>query len=183
MRLLLHICCGPCAAFPLKHLRDSGYEITGYFYNPNIHPYKEFTRRLETAKEFALKMNLEMIVDDRYTLEEFLNHALSASGAGGRCGMCYESRLRQTARIAKANKFDCFSTSLLVSPYQKHELIKDACEKISKEEDIAFLYVDFRSGWTEGVTISKELELYRQPYCGCIFSERDRYHKIRKESM
>jgi hypothetical protein len=178
MRMLLHVCCGPCAAFPVKHLREQGYEIVGYFYNPNIHPYKEFTHRLATLQEFAGKIALDLIVDDRYTLEEFLHSALQAGD--GRCRMCYELRLSQAAQFAKDNDFDCFSTTLLVSPYQKHDAIREIAERIAVEKDIPFCYIDFRPGWHEGVAISKELELYRQPYCGCIFSEKERYHKKRK---
>jgi predicted adenine nucleotide alpha hydrolase (AANH) superfamily ATPase len=181
MKLLLHLCCGPCAVFPLKQLRASGHEVVGYFYNPNIHPYKEFARRLETAKEFSEKMQLELIIDPRYLLEDFLQQALSLGS--GRCVGCYELRLREVARFAKANHFDCFSTSLLVSPYQKHELIRETAEKIALEEGIPFCYFDFRIGWSEGVKISRELELYRQPYCGCIFSEKDRYYKPLKEHL
>ncbi|SHI35865.1 epoxyqueuosine reductase QueH [Propionispora hippei] len=177
MRMLLHMCCGPCSVFPLKQLRELGHEVTGYFYNPNIHPYKEFRKRLETAQDFASRSQLTMIVDDSYTLEEFLTQALQAEN--GRCGMCYELRLRQTARYAKEQGFDCFTTSLLVSPYQKHELIRETCERMAAEEGISFLYVDFRTGWQEGVQISKDMELYRQPYCGCIFSEKERYMKKR----
>lgn len=177
MQMLLHMCCGPCSAFPLKQLRELGHQVTGYFYNPNIHPYKEFRKRLETAQDFAARSQLTMIVDDSYTLEEFLTQALQAEN--GRCGMCYELRLRQTARYAKEQGFDCFTTSLLVSPYQKHELIRETCERVAEEEDIVFLYVDFRTGWQEGVQISKDMELYRQPYCGCIFSEKERYMKKR----
>ncbi|QJW47106.1 epoxyqueuosine reductase QueH [bacterium BFN5] len=181
MHVLLHICCGPCAAFPLKQLRESGYAITGYFYNPNIHPYKEFSRRLETAKEFASKMGLKMIADSRYLLDDFLQSVLNANN--GRCSVCYEMRLREAARFAKTNHFDCFSTSLLVSPHQKHELIREIGEKVAEEEGIPFCYIDFRTGWTEGIAISKALELYRQPYCGCIFSEMDRYYKPPKEVL
>jgi len=180
MRMLLHVCCGPCAAFPVKQLRETGYEIVGFFYNPNIHPYKEFLRRLETAQEFAQKVELDLIIDNRYTLEEFLGKALSAPD--GRCSMCYEIRLREAARFAKVNGFDCFSTTLLVSPYQKHELIRSLGERIAHEESITFQYIDFRPGWSDGVKISRELDLYRQPYCGCIFSEKERYCKPGKEN-
>lgn len=178
MSLLLHICCGPCATFPVKHLREQGIELVGFFYNPNIHPYKEFIRRLDTSREFAAKVNLPFIVDDTYALEEFLGRALAEPR--GRCHACYESRLRVAARYAKANGFDCFSTTLLVSPYQKHDVIRDIGRQVGEEEDIPFRYFDFRPGWPEGVQISKDLELYRQPYCGCIFSERDRYQKAKK---
>ena len=173
MRLLLHICCGPCAAYPVKDLREKGIDITGYFFNPNIHPYKEFSRRLDTLKDYAQRKNLPLLIDDRYTLEAFLKNALSAPN--GRCRMCYEVRLRKAAEIAKNNNFDAFSTTLLVSPYQKHDIIKEVAEQIAAEEGIPFYYSDFRTGWKEGVAISKEMELYRQPYCGCIFSEKERY--------
>jgi predicted adenine nucleotide alpha hydrolase (AANH) superfamily ATPase len=178
MRILLHVCCGPCATYPVKALREEGHELEGFFYNPNIHPYKEFSRRLETLKEYAAKVNLGVHIDDRYSLEEFLQAALV--DLNERCGMCYEVRLREAARFAKTNNFDAFSTTLLVSPYQKHDVICQVAEKIAKEEDIAFYYSDFRPGFREGVEISKEMELYRQPYCGCIFSEKDRYCKKKK---
>lgn len=179
MRLLLHICCGPCAAYPVENLREQGIDITGYFFNPNIHPYKEFSRRLDTLRDYAQRKNLPLLIDDQYMLEDFLKNALNAPN--GRCRMCYEVRLRRAAEIAKNNKFDAFSTTLLVSPYQKHDIIKEIAEQIAQEEGIPFYYSDFRTGWKEGVAISKEMELYRQPYCGCIFSEKERYYKPRRE--
>ncbi len=180
MKMLLHVCCGPCACFPVKRLREQGHELVGFFYNPNIHPYKEFARRLETAREFAAKVGLDLAVDPAYTLEEYLSSALAAGG--GRCRNCYELRLRQAARYAREHDFDCFTTTLLVSPYQQHETIKAVGESVAAHEGVPFCYIDFRPGWQEGVQTSKELELYRQPYCGCIFSERDRYNKPRKEN-
>jgi predicted adenine nucleotide alpha hydrolase (AANH) superfamily ATPase len=179
MRILLHVCCGPCAAFPVKTIKEQGHEVVGFFYNPNIHPYKEFSRRLETLQEYAAKTKLDLHIDNRYSLEEFLQAALE--DLSGRCSMCYEVRLREAARFAKDNGFDCFSTTLLVSPYQKHDVIREVASRLAVEEQIPFYYSDFRIGWQEGVEISKELELYRQPYCGCIFSEKDRYCKKRKE--
>ncbi|CQR74002.1 hypothetical protein SOV_21210 [Sporomusa ovata DSM 2662] len=181
MRMLLHICCGPCSVFPLKHLQEQypEYEITGYFYNPNIHPYKEFRKRLDTLQTFADKIGLtRLIIDESYTLEEFLRQALAAPG--GRCTHCYDLRMNQTARYAKEQGFDCFSTTLLVSPYQQHDLIRVAANKAAAAEKVQFCYIDFRPGWQEGVKISRELEMYRQPYCGCVFSERDRYYKTGK---
>ena len=110
MKLLLHMCCGPCSAYPIKRLRDMGYEPTGYFFNPNIHPYKEFKHRLETAIEFAEKVQLPITVDREYTLEAFLMSALNAPN--GRCIVCYELRLRQAAQFAKENGYEGFTTSL-----------------------------------------------------------------------
>jgi predicted adenine nucleotide alpha hydrolase (AANH) superfamily ATPase len=179
MKILLHLCCGPCAVFPVQHLREAGHEIAGYFYNPNIHPYKEFTRRLDTSREFAAKVGLDLVVDAEYNLEDYLAGALAAGG--DRCRACYELRLKKAARYAADHGFDCFTTTLLVSPYQRHETIKAVGESAAASENVPFCYIDFRPGWPEGVRISKELELYRQPYCGCIFSERDRYYKPRKE--
>ena len=180
MHILLHVCCGPCSIYPAKYLREQGHDFTGYFFNPNIHPYREFVHRLDTLKNFAQRTDMKLIIDASYPLEDFLRQALSAPD--GRCRACYEIRLRQAARFAKEKKFDCFSTTLLVSPYQKHDIIIEIAEKIADEEQIPFYYADYRTGWQEGVKISREMELYRQPYCGCIFSEKDRYHKSEKEN-
>lgn len=179
MSMLLHICCGPCAAYPVKYLRENGYSLSGYFYNPNIHPYKEFQKRLETLKDYAKQVELELVIDEQYCLEKFLLQSLHDKQ--GRCHNCYEMRLRQTARYAKEHGYESFSTTLLVSPYQKHQLIIEVAEQVAQQEDIPFMYIDFRQGWHEGVAISKEMELYRQPYCGCIFSEKERYFKPKKE--
>ena len=177
-KILLHMCCGPCSCFPVKRIRELGYEPTGYFFNPNIHPYKEFMHRLETAKEYAEKVGLVMHVDDNYQLREFLKKALPAEAEdNGRCRMCYTWRLQEAARFAKENGFEAFTSSLFVSPYQQHEVMKKTAEAIAKAEGIEFFYEDFRPGWQEGTDLSLELELYRQPYCGCIFSEEERYSK------
>ncbi|MDU2066340.1 MAG: epoxyqueuosine reductase QueH [Sporomusaceae bacterium] len=184
MKVLLHICCGPCSIYPIHFLREldefitDQADVTGYFYNPNIHPYKEFKRRLTTAREYLQKIKLNFIVDDTYDLPLFLTGALTAEPS--RCHFCYEMRLRKAAQVAKEKGFDAFTTSLLVSPFQKHELIKEIGERIAEEEGLLFHYIDFRPGWDDGVAESLELELYRQPYCGCIFSEQERYQKKKK---
>lgn len=179
--MLLHVCCGPCTAFPLQFLRrlPENFSITGYYFNPNIHPYKEFLRRRDALQTFAQRSELDLVIDENYTLENFLRAALDAPD--DRCRMCYELRLREAARYAKSHGFDCFSTTLLVSPYQKHDVIRQTGQQAAEEEGVPFNYYDFRPGWQEGVRISREMELYRQPYCGCIFSEKERYYKIRKE--
>jgi predicted adenine nucleotide alpha hydrolase (AANH) superfamily ATPase len=179
MRVLLHTCCGPCSIAPLKFLREHGHEVTGYFYNPNIHPYKEFQRRLETLRTYCSAENLPLIVDDEYALEEFLRHIVPQEQV--RCQACYELRLRNVAKKAKSEGFDAFSTTLLVSPYQRHELIRQVGERVGAEEGIPFLYMDYRPGWHDAVQESRGREMYRQPYCGCIYSEKDRYYKPRKE--
>ena len=130
MRLLVHVCCGPCAIFPVKYLRENEFKITGYFYNPNIHPYKEFKQRLTTLKTYAAQTALPLIINNSYPLEEFLLKAIAA--VKSRCSVCYELRLRETAIVAKTQEFEGFTTSLLVSPYQKHELIQETGERIAK---------------------------------------------------
>lgn len=182
MKLLLHICCGPCACYPVKKLRQEGIEPVGYFFNPNIHPYKEWDMRLKTAKEFAAKTQLQLITDENYLLRDFLRRALAAESVeNGRCRMCYTWRLEQTARQAAEGGYDAFSSTLFYSIYQQHDLMRATAEHFAAVYGVKFFYEDFRPGWQEGIDISHELELYRQPYCGCIFSEEERYSKaIRK---
>jgi len=182
MKLLLHMCCGPCSCYPVKKLREEGIEPVGYFFNPNIHPYKEWERRLQAAKEFAAKVKMEIHTDEEYRLRDFLKKALIAeTEPNGRCTMCYTWRLEQTAKFAAANGFEAFTSTLFYSIYQQHELMRRTAEHFAEIYGVQFYYEDFRPGWQEGIDISKELELYRQPYCGCIFSEEERYSKaIRK---
>ncbi len=182
MNLLLHMCCGPCSCYPVKKLRQEGIEPVGYFFNPNIHPYKEWDMRLKTAREFAAKVNMKMYDDDNYRLRDFLKKALAAESVeNGRCRMCYTWRLQETARFAAENGFDAFTSTLFYSIYQQHDLMKETAEHFAQVYGVDFYYEDFRPGWQEGIDISQELELYRQPYCGCIFSEEERYSRaIRK---
>ena len=173
MRILLHTCCGPCALYPLRTLRTAGHDVTGFFYNHNIHPYQEYARRRDALLQMAEREAMPLIMRDNYDLEEFLANV--AQQPELRCGYCYESRLRATAEVAAAEGFDAFSASLLYSRYQKHEQIRELGEQIGREYGVAFHYQDFRPGWQEGIRISKELGLYRQQYCGCIYSEKERY--------
>lgn len=178
MNILLHSCCGPCATYPVKKLQEMGHDVSGFFYNPNIHPYKEYEKRLITFQDYAEKKGIKTIIKDDYALEKFLR--TTAYRENIRCQFCYRMRLDETAKLAKEQNFEAFSTTLLVSPYQKHELIKKVGEELAEEYQIPFFYHDFRDGYREGVNISREMGLYRQPFCGCIYSERDRYRKERK---
>lgn len=175
MKLLLHACCGPCACYPAEKLLADGKAFDVLYFNPNIHPYKEFKRRLNALRELCEKKRYKLIVDKSYPLEDCVQGMLAEPTI--RCAYCYRVRMRYVASYAKENGYDAFSTTLLVSPYQKHELIIQMAEEAAKEFDIPFYYEDFRAGYQRGVDISLELELYRQPYCGCVFSERDRYEK------
>ena len=186
----MHICCGPCACYPVKKLRQDGIEPVGYFFNPNIHPYREWELRLKTAKDFAEKAGMEFLADENYRLRDFLRRALAAEdsdgkireGEGARCRMCYAWRLNKAAEFAAARGFDAFSSTLFYSVHQQHEVMKEIACKAGQRFGIKFYYEDFRQGWQEGIDISRRLELYRQPYCGCVFSEEDRYNKaLRKE--
>ena len=172
--MLLHTCCAPCLTYPLTILKQE-FAVTSYFFNPNIHPYKEFIRRLQTLREYSQKQKLKLIVDKTYNLEEFLLNCLQIQPV--RCVHCYQVRMLKVAEYAKMLGYDCFSTTLLVSPFQKHELLKDICQQVANQVGIEFYYQDFRPGFEIGKQLSLEAQLYRQAYCGCIFSERDRYEK------
>jgi len=177
-KILLHMCCGPCSCYPVKKLREDGIEPVGYFFNPNIHPYREWEQRLLTAKEFAEKVNIEIYTDDEYRLREYLKKALPAEALpNGRCTLCYSWRLEEAARFAAEHGFEAFSSTLFYSIYQQHELMHRTAEHCANKYGIKFYYEDFRPGWQEGIDISLELGLYRQPYCGCIFSEEERFTK------
>ncbi|GFO54317.1 hypothetical protein GMSM_13240 [Geomonas sp. Red276] len=173
MKLLLHICCGPCAVYPVKELRSGGAEVTGFFFNHNIHPYTEFRARRNAVREYAGMIELEVIYRNEYLLEEFLANV--AGNPQSRCGYCYHSRLEETAKTAAEQGFPAFSSTLLYSRYQNHDLIREFGEKLGERYGVKFHYDDFRRGWQDGIDLSKEMGLYRQKYCGCIYSEKDRY--------
>lgn len=173
MKILLHLCCANCAIYPLQRLRAQGAEITGYFYNHNIHPYREFQRRLTTVQQYAGEVALPLVCRAEYALDEFLSRV--AAEPSQRCLYCYHSRLEATAAYAAAHGFDAFSSSLLYSRYQQHERIRASGEALGERFKVPFFYEDFRSGWQAGIDVSRAMGLYRQSYCGCIYSERDRY--------
>jgi predicted adenine nucleotide alpha hydrolase (AANH) superfamily ATPase len=162
------MCCGPCSVYPISVLREEGVDIEGLFYNPNIHPYEEYLKRRENVGIFSelTGVNVNYIDDFRqHEWENFSGPELQ------RCTMCYAIRLEKAAEYAKDKGYDAFSTTLLVSPYQKHELIKELGEKAAKKHGVDFYYRDFRPGFREGQKGAKEMNLYRQKYCGCIVSK------------
>lgn len=179
MRLLLHTCCGPCSIYPVDALREKGIEVYGYFYNPNIHPFTEWKKRRDTLEQYADDIGMKVIFDDEgYHLEDFLRRVVHRESV--RCRFCYSMRLSQAASVGRRGKFDAFSTTLLSSPFQKHDLIREIGEAEGEEKGIPFYYQDFRSGFKGATVRSKELKMYRQQYCGCIYSEKDRYFKEKK---
>lgn len=174
MKILLHTCCAPCSVYCIETLQKESFDITTYWYNPNIHPYMEYKNRFETFKQYMDMINVPYIAEDYYGLNEFTKNV--ASSIETRCvDFCYKSRMEKTVKYAKENGYEAFSTTLLVSPYQKHEFLKKVCEDLAKEYDIEFIYRDFRVGFREGQKKARELGLYMQKYCGCVFSEEDRY--------
>lgn len=179
MRILLHICCGPCALFPLRSLRAAGHDVTGFFYNHNIHPYQEYIRRRDSVVRMSELEGLHLIMRDIYDVEGFLANVAQAPER--RCSYCYASRLSAAAKSAAEGGFEAYTASLLYSRYQKHCEIKELGERIGNKFGVAFHYDDFRSGWQEGIKLSKELGLYRQQYCGCIYSEKERYFQRQSE--
>ncbi|MBW6485932.1 MAG: epoxyqueuosine reductase QueH [Syntrophobacterales bacterium] len=178
-KILLHTCCAPCTLYPLRILREEGNEVQGLFYNPNIHPYREYKRRLDTLIAYAEQVSFKLLRDDdSYPFEDFLRQVVFHED--DRCRYCYRIRLSRAARTAREHDFDAFSTTLLYSRYQKHDLIRQIAEEEAKKQGVAFLYRDFREGWLEGVQVSQEMGMYRQPYCGCIYSEKERYYRSPK---
>ena len=175
MKLLMHTCCAPCSVYCIDSLRKEGIEPTVYWYNPNIHPYMEYKTRRDTLKEYTKSINVEAIFEEEYGLDIFCKNVIGE--LQNRCqNYCYRVRLEQTAKYAKKNGYDTISTTLLVSPYQKHDILKEQGEEIAKKYGLNFLYRDFRVGFREGQAKARELGLYMQKYCGCVFSEEMRYY-------
>lgn len=175
MKLLMHTCCAPCSVYCIDTLREEGIEPTIYWYNPNIHPYMEYKARRDTLKEYAESLNLKAIFEEDYGLDNFCKNVVG--DLQNRCkNYCYPVRLRKTFEYAKENGYDAVTTTLLYSIYQNHDFIKEYMEKLSDEFGIDFLYRDFRVGFRDGQAKARELGLYMQKYCGCIFSEEMRYY-------
>ena len=185
-KLLLHSCCAPCLSYPLEYFhQQSGFEISCHWHNPNIQPYKEFQKRLESLKEFCQINKIDLTVED-YDLKgwtKYVYQGIAEDNRQLRCKKCYEMRLIQTAKKAQKLGIKTFSTTLLYSTYQYHETIKEVGEEIAKEFGLEFFYHDFREGWKQGFEIYKPYKgkgLYAQNYCGCIFSEEERFRKVKK---
>lgn len=175
-RLLLHICCGPCAITTLTTLRDQGFAVTGLFYNPNIHPLTEYAKRRDGCLEVAERLGVTVIVkDDEYDPKAWFRDV--AQRETNRCFHCYARRLERTAAIARKGGFDGFSTTLLYSRHQKHEVIAGLGRDMATKAT-PFVYHDFRQGWSEGIETSKAWGVYRQQYCGCLYSENERYARL-----
>ncbi len=191
MKLLMHICCANCALYPLTVIKQRGIDVKGLWFNPNIHPYAEYKNRLNAVRKLESMWNNENIIPpnpllvkggrgdfrieyvDYYGLKEYLKNVVG--NEENRCEYCYKVRLEEAAKKAKEINADAFTTSLLVSPYQKFDMIIDIGRMMQDRHSVEFYFEDFRKGFNEGRRMSKELGLYRQKYCGCIYSEMERH--------
>ncbi len=169
-KMLLHMCCGPCAEYPVELLKTSEkYEITLFFYNPNIHPEKEWYRRLEGAMRLAELRKIPLLVEEACDPRTWCAYGRSIE----RCAFCYAHRLERVAEYAKEHDYDIFSTTLLVSPYQKHDLIHAAGKANAEKYGVQYLAANFAEGFRKGQQMAREDGLYRQKYCGCAISLAD----------
>ncbi len=178
MNLLMHICCAPCANRPLASLQQAGHRVTGFWYNPNIHPFTEYRSRRDTVRAYLEEIGVPLIEQNDYALRPFVREV--ADDIAHRCVKCYEMRLRQTAQTAKEQGFDGFTSSLFISPYQNHELMRQVAQQAAEDFDVAFFYEDFRPLFRDGQDFAREHGFYMQKYCGCVFSEEERYLKAKK---
>ncbi|MDR0313183.1 MAG: epoxyqueuosine reductase QueH [Treponema sp.] len=179
MKILVHACCAPCSTAFLTGLKNETKNDETiiphlFWYNPNIHPFTEYQSRRDSLAAFAQDEKIELIVEDEYGLRKFLS-TLSGSYDEGRCLLCYRMRLEKTAYLALEKGYNAFSTTLLVSLYQKHDLIQQVGEECANQFGIQFFYRDFRPWFREGQKKAREKGRYMQKYCGCIFSEEERY--------
>ena len=178
MKTLLHVCCAPCANQCVEVLRGEQIEVYGFWYNPNIHPFTEYRARRNCLRSYAEDVQLPLIEKNDYALRPFIREV--AADIANRCGKCYEMRLFEAAKQAKEGGFDSFTSSLFISPYQNHELMAETAQKAAEAFGVEFLYRDFRPYFKAGQDYAREHEFYMQKYCGCVFSEEERYVKRSK---
>lgn len=179
MSVLIHICCAPCLGGPLEALRGESFEVEGFFLNPNIHPLLEFRKRLKALRVFMESDPIPVTFDEEYGLESYLREVRPLEA--GRCERCYAQRLAPTANLAAERGHEAFTTTLLVSRHQNHEAVRRAGEAAALEAGVEFVYRDFRPLADRSAQIAKRKMLYRQPYCGCVFSEAERFRDTTRE--
>lgn len=180
----MHACCAPCFTYIHKDLKENGIvtedgkremvDFTACFYNPNIHPKVEYERRKNTFIDFCTRHECDMVVLDEYDMINYIKYVAQNVGQDKkykfRCEYCYYMRLKKVFEYAKENGYDIVSTTLTISPYQKHEIIKKVGKKLEEEFGIQFIYMDYREHFREGQKMAREDGLYMQKYCGCVFS-------------
>lgn len=171
MKMLLHICCAPCATATVESWRQEGAFLTGTYFNPNIHPFSEHRRRYETLLEYADKIGLPLTGEPLYDVAGWIKRVAGNEKKGKRCRLCISQRLLYTASLAKAGGFEAFSTTLLISPFQEHEIIIEEGLHAEAITGVGFAYRDLRPHFSRSREMSQAAGLYRQKYCGCIYSE------------
>ena len=176
MKLLLHTCCAPCLIYPLEQLKAKGFEVAGFFYNPNIHPLSEYNNRRSAVEGYTKDIGVEVIYPE-YRPQDFFQAVNLKESNPGRCEICWKLRLGKTAKEAKEKGFSHFSTTLLVSPYQDQESLKKIGNDVAREVKVEFYYEDFRPGFRKAHDEAKAKGIYCQKYCGCIYSEIERCRK------
>ena len=175
-KIVIHTCCAICSGYPISYLKDMGYQVIAYFYNPNIFPDDEYQKRLEAQRTLCKHFDIEL-VEAEYNPQEYYEYVKGFEKEpekGLRCEKCFELRLQKTAEYAKSINADCFTTSIVISPHKNFVKLSEIGDKISSNMGIKYLAVDFKKkdGFLKTNKISKELNLYRQNYCGCKFALR-----------
>ena len=174
MKILLHTCCAPCLIYPVKRLQDEGFKVKAFYYNPNIHPFSEYNRRKEALETLSKELQVE-IESPEYRPSEFFQAINTKEARPERCVICWSLRLGKTAKQAKEQGFDAFTSTLLVSPYQDQEMLKVLGDQAASEAGVRFYYEDFRPGFRKAKDQAKVKGIYMQKYCGCIYSEMERF--------
>lgn len=170
-RLLLHICCGPCSTYTIRRLQEQGFAVTGFWYNPNIHPFAEHERRRECVRAYAQEVGLPMVWSEGYEMPAYFRAVAGHETLGERCTICYRLRLERTAQIAQQLGLEAFTTTLLISPYQQQAVIRRIGERLASVYGLEFYFENLRKGWSERGRLAREHNLYQQGYCGCLYSE------------
>ena len=183
-KLLVHACCGPCFTYINYDLKTNGLpledgnrqkvEFTACFYNPNIHPKVEYERRKEAFEALCKMENTDYVILDEYDLNGYVENVITKvkfeKQYESRCEYCYNLRLEEAFKYAKENGYSAVTTTLTISPYQNHEIIKKVGKKLEEKYNIKFIYLDYREHFREGQKMAKEKGIYMQKYCGCVFS-------------
>ncbi|MBE6157013.1 MAG: epoxyqueuosine reductase QueH [Firmicutes bacterium] len=176
-KLLLHSCCGPCSSYVITYLKNY-FDITILYYNPNVEPKAEYEKRKKEQIKLINELNIPnlTLLDINYENELYRDYIKGHEGdleGGNRCHLCYELRLKKTVLVAKENNYEYFGTTLTVSPYKNAQILNHIGEKLSQKYKVKWLYSDFKKkdGYKKSIELSKEYNLYRQDYCGCLFSK------------
>ena len=173
--VLIHSCCAHCLAYTARYWQAQGYEVSVLWYNPNIHPYTEHQHRLEAVKSLTQEMSLPLTIAEDYDMVTYFRQVVGHEHKPERCQYCFRLRLSKAVETAHQMNFSAFTTTLLISPHQKHDLIREVGEELAGEKGVEFLYADLRKRYSDSRHITKGLNLYRQQYCGCVYSKWERY--------